>query len=100
MLLVMLCKNFLNDWPNELLLLSQHRENILDEGLICTRLITHHYLSFCIGLFDSRVLGRISGTKRQKLTGGCRKLHNEELHNNLCSSPNVSREIILKRKKF
>ena len=69
MLRVMLCKNFLNDWPNVLLLLSQHRKNILDEGLTCTRLITYHDLSFCVGLFDSRVLRRISGTKRQKLTG-------------------------------
>jgi hypothetical protein len=96
----MLCKNFLNDWPNVLLLPSQHRKNILDEGLACGRLTTYHDLSFCIGLFDSRVLRRTSGTKRQKLTGVCGKLHYEELHNNLCSSPNVRRELIPKRKKY
>jgi hypothetical protein len=28
-----------------------------------------------------RVLRRIFGPKRDEVTGGCRKLHNEELHN-------------------
>lgn len=55
----------------------------MDEGLTCTKLITYHDLSFCIGLFDSRVLRRISRTKRQKLTRGCRKVHNEEIHKKL-----------------
>jgi hypothetical protein len=32
-------------------------------------------------LFESRVMRRLFGPKRDKLTGGCRKLHNEELHN-------------------
>jgi hypothetical protein len=31
---------------------------------------------------------RIFGPKRQEVTGGCRKLHNDESHN-LDSSPNV-----------
>jgi hypothetical protein len=31
---------------------------------------------------------RISGSKRDEVTGCCRKLHNEELHN-LYSSPNI-----------
>jgi hypothetical protein len=32
-------------------------------------------------LFENRVLRRIFGTKRDEVTGGWRKLHNEELHN-------------------
>jgi hypothetical protein len=31
--------------------------------------------------FENRVLRRIFGRKRDELTGGWRKLHNEELHN-------------------
>jgi hypothetical protein len=30
-------------------------------------------------VFDNRVLGRIFGTNKEKLTGEWRKLHNEEL---------------------
>jgi hypothetical protein len=30
-------------------------------------------------VFENRVLGRIFGSKRDKATGGWRKLHNEEL---------------------
>jgi hypothetical protein len=36
-------------------------------------------------VFDNRVLRRIFGPKRDVVTGVCRKLHNEELHN-LCPS--------------
>jgi hypothetical protein len=32
-------------------------------------------------VFENRVLRRIYGPKRDKVTGGWRKLHNEELHN-------------------
>jgi hypothetical protein len=32
-------------------------------------------------VFENRVLRRIFGSKRNKVTGGWRKLHNEELHN-------------------
>jgi len=39
-------------------------------------------------VFENMVLGRISGAKRNKLTGEWRKLHNEELHD-LYSSPNI-----------
>jgi len=39
-------------------------------------------------MFENRVLGRISGPKREKVGGGKRKLHSEELHN-LFSSPNI-----------
>jgi hypothetical protein len=37
-----------------------------------------------------RVLRRIFGPKRDEVTGGWRKLHNEELHN-LYSSPSIIR---------
>jgi hypothetical protein len=39
-----------------------------------------------------RVLRRIFGSKRDEVTGGWRKLHNEELHN-LYSSPSIIRMI-------
>jgi hypothetical protein len=32
-------------------------------------------------VFENRVLRRIFGPKRDRVTGGWRKLHNEELHN-------------------
>jgi hypothetical protein len=38
--------------------------------------------------FENRVLRRISGPKRNEVTGGWGKMHNEELHN-LYSSPNI-----------
>jgi hypothetical protein len=44
-------------------------------------------------LFESRVLRRIFGPKRDGVTGGWKKLHNEELHN-LYSSPSIIRIII------
>jgi hypothetical protein len=47
--------------------------------------------------FEDRVLRRIFGPKRDKLTGSWRKLHNEELQN-LYSSPNVIN--IIKSKKM
>jgi hypothetical protein len=31
--------------------------------------------------FENRVLRRIFGLKRYQVMGGCRKLHNEDLHN-------------------
>jgi hypothetical protein len=39
-------------------------------------------------VFESRVLGRIFGPTRDEVTGGLRKLHNEEFRN-LYSSPNI-----------
>jgi hypothetical protein len=41
-------------------------------------------------VFENRVLRRIFGPKRDEMTGGWRKLHNEELHN-LYSSLNIIR---------
>jgi hypothetical protein len=39
-------------------------------------------------VFENRVLRRISGPKRDEVTGKWRKLHNEEFHN-LHLSPNI-----------
>jgi hypothetical protein len=39
-------------------------------------------------MFEKRVLRRIFGPKRDEVTGGWRKLHNEELRK-LYSSPNI-----------
>jgi hypothetical protein len=39
-------------------------------------------------VFENRVLRRIFGPKRDEVTGGWRKLQNEELHN-LYSSPSI-----------
>jgi hypothetical protein len=43
-------------------------------------------------VFENRMLKRIFGPKRDGVTGGWRKLHNEELHN-LYSSPSIIRII-------
>jgi hypothetical protein len=32
-------------------------------------------------VFQTRVLRRIFGPRREEVAGGCRRLHNEELHN-------------------
>jgi hypothetical protein len=50
-------------------------------------------------VFESRVLRRIFGPKRDEVTGELRKLRNEEL-NNLYSSPNIVRVIKLKRMRW
>jgi hypothetical protein len=50
-------------------------------------------------VFENRVLRRIFGPKRDGVTGGWRKLHNEELHN-LYSSPSIIRIIKLRRMKW
>jgi hypothetical protein len=47
-------------------------------------------------MFENRVLKRIFGPKRDEVTGGWRKLHNEELRD-LYSSPSVSRMIKSRR---
>jgi hypothetical protein len=43
-------------------------------------------------VFENRVLRRIFGPRRDEVTGGWRKLHNEELHD-LYSSLNIVRVI-------
>jgi hypothetical protein len=45
------------------------------------------------------VLRRIFGPKRNEVTGGWRKLHNEELHN-LYSSPSIIRMIKSRRMRL
>jgi hypothetical protein len=46
--------------------------------------------------FENRVLRRIIGPKRDEVTGGWRKLHNEELHD-LYSSSSIVRVIKARR---
>jgi hypothetical protein len=50
-------------------------------------------------VFENRVLRRIFGPKRDGVTGGWRKLHNEELHN-LYSSPSMIRIIKSRRMRW
>jgi hypothetical protein len=47
-------------------------------------------------VFEIRVLRRIFGPKRDEVTGGWRKLHNEELHGLYCS-PSIVRMIKARR---
>jgi hypothetical protein len=47
-------------------------------------------------VFENRVLRRIFGPKRDEVTEGWRKLHNEDLHN-LYSSPNIIRMVKSRR---
>jgi hypothetical protein len=50
-------------------------------------------------VFENRVLRRIFGLKRDEVTGGWRKLHNEELHS-LYSSPSIIRMIESRRMRW
>jgi hypothetical protein len=50
-------------------------------------------------VFENSVLRRIFGPKRNEVTGGWRKLHNEELHS-LYSSPSIIRMIKSRRMKL
>jgi hypothetical protein len=47
--------------------------------------VTDKRLTNLISLIES---GRIFGSKSEEVTGDCRRLHNEELHN-LYASPNI-----------
>jgi hypothetical protein len=47
-------------------------------------------------VFENRFLRRIFGPKRDGVTGGCRELHTEKLHN-LYYSPSIIRIIKLRR---
>jgi hypothetical protein len=47
-------------------------------------------------VFENRVFSRIFGPNRDEVTGGWRKLHNEELHG-LYSSPSIIRVIKARR---
>jgi hypothetical protein len=48
-------------------------------------------------VFENRAPRRIFGPKRDRVTGGWRKLHNDELHN-LYSSPSINRIMKLRRR--
>jgi hypothetical protein len=50
-------------------------------------------------VFENRVLRRIFGPKRDRVTGGWRKLYSEELHN-LYSSPSIIRIIKSRRMRW
>jgi hypothetical protein len=50
-------------------------------------------------VFENRVLRRIFGPKRDEVTGGWRKLHNEELHG-LYSSPSIVSVIKARRMRW
>jgi hypothetical protein len=50
-------------------------------------------------VFENRVLRRIFGPKKDKVTGELRKLHNEELRD-LYSSPSIIRIIKSKRMRW
>jgi hypothetical protein len=43
-------------------------------------------------VFENRGLRRIFVPRRKEVAGGCKRLHNEELHN-LYTAPNIIREI-------
>jgi hypothetical protein len=50
-------------------------------------------------VFENKVLKRIFGPKRDEVTGGWRKLHNEELHD-LYSSSSIIRIIKSRRMRW
>jgi uncharacterized membrane protein len=58
----------------------------------------HHY-QHRLRVFESRVLRRIFGPKRDEMTGEWRKMHNEELHN-LYSSPDIIRQVKSRRMRW
>jgi hypothetical protein len=50
-------------------------------------------------VFENRVLRRIFGPERDEVTGGWRKLHNEELHSLYCS-PSIVRVMKARRMRW
>jgi hypothetical protein len=56
------------------------------------KLTNYEIPEYILRVFENSLLRRIFGPKRDEVTGGWRKLHNEELHN-LYSSPSIIRMI-------
>jgi hypothetical protein len=54
---------------------------------------------YTLRVFENKVLRGIFGPERDGVTGGWRKLHNEELHN-LYSSPSIIRIIKSRRMRW
>jgi hypothetical protein len=52
-----------------------------------------------LGVFENKVLRRIFGPKRDEVTGGWRKMHNEELRD-MYSSPSIIRIIESRRMRW
>jgi hypothetical protein len=68
---------------------------LYDQGPLVLALREEHRLR----VFENRVLGRIFGPKRDEVTGGWKKLHNEELHD-LYSSPSIIRIVKSRRMRW
>jgi len=74
-------------------------DNIKIHGTNVEINFTEIWLQFChsveddgMRMFETGVLGKIFGPKREEVTGVLRRLHNEELHDPYCS-PNIIRVI-------
>jgi hypothetical protein len=84
---------------------------LLSKNLIYKTIILHVVLFGCetwslslreehrLGLFENKVLGRIFGPKRDKATGGWKKLHGEELYD-VYSSPSIIRVVKSRKMKW
>ena len=62
-------------------------------------MVVHVERGMSAEILENRVLRRISGPKRDEVTGEWRRLHNEELYA-LCSSPNIIRMIKSRRLRW
>jgi hypothetical protein len=69
--------------------IKRYRAVILPVGLYGCETLSSILRKECrLRVFENRVLRRIFGSKRDNITGKCRRLHNEEL-NDLYCSPNI-----------